>query len=372
MKITRIKTFLFIAIVIFSQSAFAQININDLKLVDPNANAKTKILYANLINISGKHVMFGHQDDLAYGIGWEGEKGRSDVKEVSGSYPAVYGWDISDISQKQNIDSVLFDRMQKWIKEGFKRGGIITISCHMENPVTRTHSWDTTKAVKHIIPGGYLHEEYKLKLDSVANFFHPLKKVPIIFRPFHEHTGSWFWWGDGNTTAEEYVALWRFTIEYLRDVKGLHNLLYAYSPDKFKSKEEYMKFYPGDDYVDIMGVDDYHGLYSPETVHETIERLHTLSDLGKEHNKVIAITETGAEAIPLDDWWTNVLLKTILTDEKTKQVAWVLVWRNDRLDHHYAPYPGHSSAEDFQKFRQDPYVLFESDLPDMYKLTKIK
>lgn len=68
--------------------------------------------------------------------------------------------------------------------------------------------------------------------------------VPVLFRPFHEHTGNGFWWGKGNCTAEEYIALWRFTLEYLRDTKGVHNLLYVYSPDIVSSQDNYLEFWP--------------------------------------------------------------------------------------------------------------------------------
>lgn len=354
----------------YSQSA------DVIRLADLRATKKTKALYANLKALAGEHLLFGHQDDLAYGVGWEEEVGRSDVKDVTGSYPAVYGWDIAHVGAERNIDGVSFEKMAGWIKEAYKRGGVITLSWHMENPVTHTHSWDTTRAVEHIIPGGKLHEEFKAELDTVADFIKELKvglfgtDIPVIFRPFHEHTGAWFWWGYPHATAEEYVKLWKFTVEYLRDEKGLHNLLYAYSPDKFKSREEYLRFYPGDDYVDILGVDDYHGLANNETAVATIKRLHALSEIAEEKDKVAAITETGAESIPIDDWWTNVLLRAITTDEKTKNIAWVLVWRNDNKKHHYAPYKGHPSAEDFKKFKDKSYVLFEDELPDMYKMPK--
>jgi len=361
---------LIILFILVSFWSYSQTESKDTKLVDPQATQRTRNLYVNLKNMAGSHLWFGHQDDLAYGVGWVNEKGRSDVKDVTGSYPAVYGWDISGISKAMNIDGVNFENMKNWIREGFKRKGVITISWHMENPVTRTHSWDTTRAVKHIIPGGYLHKAYKAKLDSAAAFFKELKNIPMIFRPFHEHTGSWFWWGDGNATAEEYIALWQFTVHYLRDVKGIHNLLYTYSPDKFKSKEEYLKFYPGDNYVDILGVDDYQGLTNLETAKQTITRLHILYDIAREHDKVTAITETGTEKIPDSEWWTGVLLKTIRTDEKTKNVTWVLVWRNANTDHYYAPYKGHPSSDDFVRFKNDPYVYFGDEMPDLYKKPK--
>ncbi|MCK5105452.1 MAG: hypothetical protein KAR17_21660 [Cyclobacteriaceae bacterium] len=77
--------------------------------IDKKATKKTKALYANLQVISTQGVLFGHQDDLAYGIGWKEEKGRSDVKDVCGSYPALYGWDVSKLGNTINIDSVNFE-----------------------------------------------------------------------------------------------------------------------------------------------------------------------------------------------------------------------------------------------------------------------
>ncbi len=343
--------------------------------IDKDATKKTKNLYANLQVIAGKGILFGHQDDLAYGIGWWDEPGRSDVKEVSGSYPALYGWEISRLGQEVSIDSVNFERMKSWIKEVYKRGGVNTISWHMDNPATGGNSWDNTPAVATIIPGGEKHEFYKQKLDVFADFLNDLKvgfgiKIPIIYRPFHEHTGSWFWWGKGNCTAEEYKALWQFTVKYLRDEKNIHHLLYSYSTDQFDSKEQYLEFYPGDEYVDIIAFDDYHSVNNLNDREKLKFRLKTVVELAESNGKIAALSETGSETIPVNDWFTNNLLGGITADEIGKRISYVMVWRNARLNHHYAPFPGHPSAPDFVKFRNDPYTIFEDDLPKMYKKPK--
>ena len=354
----------------------AQTKTNNPDLVDKKANSETKALYSNLKMLSKKGILFGHQDDLAYGIGWEAENGRSDVKEVCGSYPAVYGWDIAGLGTGKNIDGVDFDNMRNWIKDGFKRGGISTISWHTENPLTGGNAWDTTSAVRAIIPGGEKHDFYKKQLDLVADFFASLKSdktnIPIIFRPFHEHSGAWFWWGKTHCTPEEFIKLWKFTVEYLRDVKGLHHILYAFSTDVFKTKEDYLHFYPGDDYVDILAYDDYQGVRSAESSKELVKRLEIINKLAKEKNKIAALSETGLESIPLENWWTEILLKSFKELAADNHFAWVLVWRNANTKHHYAPYTGHSSAEDFIKFEKDSYTFFEKDLPNVYKLPKKK
>ncbi|MDN5211043.1 glycosyl hydrolase [Fulvivirgaceae bacterium BMA12] len=350
--------------------------LNTVKLVDPKATKKTRALYLNLQDIARRGVLFGHQDDLAYGVNWKNEDGRSDVKDVCGAYPAVFGWDVGKIVDDQNIDSINFQNMKKWIITAFKMGGINTISWHMDNPVSGGNSWDTTRAVAGILPDGTHHSTYRTKLDLFATFVKELKsglfgtKVPIIFRPFHEHTGHWFWWGDDHCSKEEYVKLWRFTVHYLRDVKGLNNILYAYSTDVFTSSEEYLDYYPGDDYVDILAFDDYKGIKSAADTAGFIQRLKAVVQLAEEKNKVAALSETGLEAIGIQEWWTRILLESIKSDPVASRIAYVLVWRNANTKHHYAPYPGHSSSEDFIKFHNDPFTLFEDDLPRVYARPK--
>ena len=344
--------------------------------IDKKATSKTRALYQHLLRYSqSDQVLFGHQDDLAYGVKWNDEPGRSDVKESGGSYPAVYGWDVSGLGKPFNIDTVYFDRMIDWIREGYKRGGVITISWHMDNPVTGGNSWDNTPAVDAILPGGEKHEFYKGRLDAFARFVKKLKvglftRIPIVFRPFHEHTGSWFWWGKGNVSADSYKKLWQFTVEYLRDEKNLHHLLYAYSTDVFKSEADYLEYYPGDEYIDILAFDDYHGIRSRESLKEFTWRLKTVANMARKKNKIAALSETGLETIPIADWWTTHLLQGVLDDPGAAHIAYMLVWRNGRSDHHYAPFNGHLSQPDFQKFCEHPSILLEKDLPDLYKRLK--
>jgi len=243
---------------------------------DSILSEKTRILFTNLDSIRYDHVLFGHQDDLAYGVNWINEPGRSDVLETAGSYPAVYGWELGDLElgNEENLDGVNFDNMKQWIRDGYNRGGVITIGWHMNNPATGGNAKDTEgNAVSAILPGGENHETLKEWLDTFANFANDLivtengetHSIPILFRPYHEMTGSWFWWGRDQSTPDEYIELWRFTVDYLRDEKGLNNLLYSYAPDQFDSKEDYLERYPGDEYVDIMGYDDYHSIRSTDT-----------------------------------------------------------------------------------------------------------
>ncbi|MDG5766566.1 glycosyl hydrolase [Balneolales bacterium ANBcel1] len=378
-------------IVMLLASCSERVGTGTYTLVDPNANEQTRNLYANLMEMRHDHLLFGHQATLAYGYHWHhseldsGEE-RSDVKSVTGSFPAIYGWDIADFYRSHFTEEDIAEHTRQsiaWVRSGFERGGVITYAWHKSNPVTGGSFYDTTRAVSEIIPGGDRHDQYRADLDYIAAFFRELAPIPIIFRPYHEHNGDWFWWGKGLCTEEEFIALWRFTVEYLRDEHQVDNLLYAFSPDRSRMDidrfhEDYMYGYPGDAYVDIIGIDNYwdYGHPANDTPEERqrehrIRTLRYTVEIANERNKLPALTETGKEAIPDPYWWTRELLEPILTDDLTRQIAYVQVWRNanferENRDHYYAPFPGQISAENFVEFHRHPVVLFENDLPDMY------
>jgi mannan endo-1,4-beta-mannosidase len=257
-----------------------------------------------------------------------------------------------------------------------RRGGLNTVSWHVDNPVTGADAWNKTPVVKDLLPGGSGHQKYVKQLDYVADF---LKKCdgPIIFRPFHEHNGDWFWWGKGMCTEEEFVKLWRFTVDYLRDTKNLHHLIYAFSPDRSRlnldeGKQSYLYAYPGDHYVDILGLDNYMDVgvtwnkkSADEQRTDLVRVLKIVSQLAKEKNKVAALTETGLEGITNPTWFTEAVLNPIKENQDI-QLSYLMVWRNATEKHHYAPYPGHAAVADFMKFYNDPYTLFESDLQNLY------
>lgn len=380
-----------LSIIIFSlMIASCSAPEQDLKMVDPNATAETKALLHNLHEMAGKHAMFGHQATLAYGYTWRNEPSRSDVKDVTGSFPSLYGWDIADFLPNPNwgnpsADSARWEQNIGYVNEGLERGGVITYAWHMRNPATDNSFYDTTRAVHTIIPGGEKHEEYKMTLDLVADYFNEISPMPIIFRPFHEHNGNWFWWGKGLTTEEDYITLWRFTVEYLRDQKGVHNLLWAFSPDRSRTsintfKSDYFYGYPGDEYVDIIGLDNYWDVGHPaneatkeEQAAAFIKSMTMTSQIADSLGKIAALTETGLEAIPDPTFWTQTMLKGMAANEWTKKLVYVQVWRNatkrvENRDHYYAPFPGQVSADDFIKFKESEYIVFEDELPDLYTI----
>lgn len=340
----------------------------NIKLADTLASKETVLLYHNLKKISKEKIIFGHHDDTAYGVGWFG-KDSSDVKAIVNSYPGLYGWDFSYFTNHENHP--LKNIIPKLIREAYYRNGINTFCWHYNNPVTDKGFYDTTIAVRKILPGGGFYLKYLRTLDSIASIANNLrdstgKLIPIIFRPFHEFDGSWFWWGKNFCTKDEFIELWRTTVTYLRDKKGVKNFLYAYSPDRnFYSEEDYLERYPGDEYVDILGIDNYYDFVPDGDGLEWVKRkLKIVSKLAQKKNKIAAFTETGLEGIINDRWWTERLLKSL--DDDSIKIAYVMVWRNANEKHHYAPYKGHPSSENFVEFVFSPKILLEKHLPEIY------
>jgi hypothetical protein len=267
---------------------------------------------------------------------------------------------------------VPFDKMKEFIRQGYERGGVITISWHNDNPITGESAWDTTHGgVQSVLPGGIKHELYKTWLDHVAVFLKNVKdnkgvQIPILFRPYHELTGNWFWWCRNSCTPTEFKLLWRFTVDYLRNEKGIHNLLYVYNTADFNSKEQFLEYYPGDDVVDLVSFDSYqHGDPSKDNsfIQSVKKRLAIIEEVANDKNKIAALAETGFEAIPYNKWWTNTLWKAL----EGHRISYVLVWRNHGLQpngnwHYYVPKKDDVSSEDFKNFYKLERTLFEKDI----------
>jgi len=96
---------------------------------DRKASPATINLYRNLKKHLDKGVLFGHQDDLAYGVHWFGDKNRSNLNDLVGEYPAVYGWELGhiELDAKYNLDSVTFENMHRYIIDGYKKEGSLPL-----------------------------------------------------------------------------------------------------------------------------------------------------------------------------------------------------------------------------------------------------
>lgn len=360
-------------------------------LVDKNATEQTAALFYNLKKVAKTNVLFGHQDATKRGVvnattQWANEqhlpfvsKDKSDVKEITGAYPAVYGHDLQHLADF--LSGNWFDNEKDIARqltiEAYNRGGVNTYSWHYDNPVSQTDGsfyWANSpvEAVSKILPGGSHHDVYKTSLTEVADFAKTLigadgKLVPVIFRPFHEFDGGWFWWGAPHCTVEQYKQLYQFTVTYLRDILGVRNFLYAWSPDKnFTSQLQYLERYPGDAFVDVVGSDNYGDLSDASNPVVASNKYKIVSDYGKASNKVAAMTETGSTSnLAKANWYTTVLLPVLRSQQL--ELAYSLVWANTK-NNFYTPYKGHAAEADFISFKNNPYLVFGDKIPPMYRL----
>ena len=328
-------------------------------------------LIDRLWTLQQRGTMFGHQDDTFYGLTWKWQPGRSDTQETCGQLPAVMGFELGGIEMDSevNLDSVPFTLMRQEILAQVARGGIVTISWHPRNPLTGGDAWDTSSAevVRSVLPGGKCHATFLVWMRRVSAFLASLSpdgqsKTPIIFRPWHENNGSWFWWGRDLCSAQEYHALWCMLQDYLL-VEGFDNLVWSYSPnlDGGMTREQFLERYPGDDRTDLLGIDAYQSGTTEEFLKATRADLSMLAAYCSEHHKLVALTECGVKGITPKHWWTEAMLPLA----KDYGLSYLLPWRNARKDEYFGPSPKEHDAADFRAFSRDASILFVDDIRPM-------
>ncbi|WP_309066099.1 glycosyl hydrolase [Microbacterium sp.] len=356
-------------------------------LVDDEATAETRSLFAYLRDIRGEGILFGHQHTTDYGVTFDARDGvSSDVKAATGDYPAVFGFDTLIIEGRERPGDPAATRDENALRlaqsfvEADAQGGIVTLSAHIENFATGGDFYDTSgDALRAVLPGGSKHADLTAYLDDIALAARSAVNasgalVPVIFRPWHENAGSWFWWGAAFGTPGEYAELYRFTVEYLRDVKDVHNLLYAFSPGGgFGGDEQlYLRTYPGDDFIDVLGYDTYDEAASPAFLTGLTDDLAMLARLADARGKVSAFTEfgitggirpDGQNANP--EWYTDVLA-AITADPDAARTTYMMTWANfGGTTTPYTPTSGETLPH-FLAYYDDPYTLFASDLSGVH------
>ena len=349
-----------------------------LTLADAQATAETKALYANLWALREKGWMFGHHDDLMYGRKWKYDEGGSDTKAVCGDYPGVYSLDFSTFMDDRvdDEDEAEANALRlKLMKQAYDRGMVITACLHLNDPLTGDDAWldsgKTSQAASEILKtGSATQKKCNGWLDRLASMAKNLKgsdgkTIPVIIRPFHEHTQTWSWWGKSATTEQEFVGLWKYFVDYLRKA-GVHNFIYAISPQMDSKKEaaDFLFRWPGDNYVDFIGMDCYQGIKNDIF----LGNLKLLSQLSTEKKKPCGVTETGVEGFKVADYW----ITNIAAPMAGRKMSLLVTWRNkyDPMEtgtHYFSVFPGHVSEDSFKKMYSRADTFFCGDLPKMYQ-----
>lgn len=141
-------------------------------------------------------------------------------------------------------------------------GGLITLISSIPNPTTGGYSGDVSalNATDLLTNGTATNTAFMSYLDGIANGLQQLKNsgVTVIYRPYHENNGNWFWWGTSRMSDAQFVAMWQFTYNYFKNTKGLNNLIWQFSVNAGISSSFPMNNrYPGNAYVDMTGLDGY-------------------------------------------------------------------------------------------------------------------
>ncbi len=259
--------------------------------VDPKASARVKSLMRYLQDTYGEYVISGQYGDR----GIDGAEFKA-IYKLTGKYPAMLGLDFIEYTPSRVAHGSAGGDVEYAVKFD-EAGGIITFCWHWNAPEpylpdTSGQPWwsgfytkATTIDLKKIMDGED-QEGYALLLRDIDAIAVQLKRlqeadIPILWRPLHEASGGWFWWGASG--PEAYIELYRLLYDRLTNYHDIHNLIWVWNGQK----EEW---YPGDEYVDIVGTDIYPGerVYSAQA-----SRFHELVEWTKGTKKLVALTENG-------------------------------------------------------------------------------
>ena len=374
-----------------------------ISFVDNNIMPEAASLYSYLMGVGkSDKVVYGHQNDTHKFIGRVNQ--ISDSADITGSISGMVGLDTLSFTGDEG-DGV--DFASQLSIDAAKDGGIITLSSHMPNfaqvaakgkDADGNYDYsgytcpDTSgNIVSRIMPGGDLNEVFTGYLDMIAEYGLNLQDagVPVLFRPFHENNGSWFWWGKAFCDTEAYKNLYKYTVEYLRDDKGVNNFIYVYSPNgPFDSEEQYLDRYPGDDFVDVIAFDMYHDDPTAtdnwmSSFKETIELVQGIAD---KKGKLSIVAETGLRAqysVNPDEYYAGLApegnvrkdwFNEVLNVVSESNMASFMVWANFSEPGNFStPFratetTGHEMINEFIDFYNSDKSVFASEIVDTDKV----
>ncbi len=224
-----------------------------LEPANPQANAKARAIlnYFQSLSarqekrlVSGQFTDFGRPASLRL---------MNEIHDQTGQWPALMGVDYADFS----TGSLACKAPNQAAIEYWNQGGMVTISAHLFNPANPKGGGLRDKGVDLealLAPGTDTHTRWMQELDLIAAGLQELKDagVVVLWRPFHEMNGDWFWWGAKDPAS--FIKIWRHMFDYFSKTKGLDNLIWVYSPNHGNKTAAY---YAGDPYVDLVGLDAY-------------------------------------------------------------------------------------------------------------------
>ncbi len=266
--IGRLIAVMILSLLMFPTSAQAP------ELVNPNATQKAKDVYRYIYNLKYQGLMTGQHN---YARTWSlhdiAIRATNSVKNSIGHYPGLWGSDFSFTDPNYSI-AQLQDARHKMIevaKAQADAGSIITLTYHMVTPeLEENQGWTNVQQARLtmseyeelITPGTTLYNNWKRNMDRIIPFLQDLQDegYAVVWRPYHEMNGL-FWWGGGDAAKVHFNQLWINTYNYMVNDHGLNNLIWFWSPNHFTSWNNNRvpdPWFPGHEYVDMLGIDDYY------------------------------------------------------------------------------------------------------------------
>lgn len=267
--------------------------------VDQNATESAKKMYAFLYNNFGKKTISGMMTgDMSSANGNVTQ--HDDIKavyQVSGKYPALVGFDFMNATGKYESDYYNQSYTKSSVelaKDTYKRGGFPAFTWHWRDPSRNTNEFYTDKCSMKITnamksdgtwnTSSTLYQIIIKDIDAIADYFLELQNagVACIFRPLHEASGGWFWWG--REGAEPFKKLYHLIYDEMVNVKGVHNIIWVWNAGEYDQD-----WNPGEAYYDVVSADVYNADYDYSSNYILFDKLKALTG-GK---KIIALSENG-------------------------------------------------------------------------------
>lgn len=325
--------------------------------VTKDATPAARMLYRFLKENFGNHTISGMMTGSMDGTNGSSIKAHEDIRAVynaSGYYPALVGFDFMNstgksIEQNNSWDVAYAAKVISLAKDTWRVGGIPDFTWHWRDPSRKTNefytdksSFDFTKAMNSDgtwNTSSTLYQNIIKDIDKVADYFLEMQNegMACIFRPLHEASGGWFWWGAKG--AEPCKKLYRLIYDEMVNVKGVHNVIWDWNADYTLGN----LWCPGELYYDVISTDIYNGQYDYSSNYPAFDKLREISN-GK---KIIALAENG----PIPDIEKE--------DADEAMWSWWMPW--------YQSWNGNfvnkTSTQEWKKCMGDPRVITLEDMP---------
>lgn len=308
--------------------------------VTPDASPEARALLHYLYSISGKYTLTGQHN-------FPGQAHYSTDLAIkyTGKTPALYGtdWGFAAAGDKDSA-YVRHELVQELIRR-WQEGAVITLCWHAVRPIEDEPVTFGANVQGHITdaqfqdlltPGTDIHKHWCVQVDIIAEYLKQLQdaRVPVLWRPYHEINGDWFWWNGYRPCTKQ---LYRQIYDRLVNFHRLNHLLWVWNPDRpARADRQFVDYFPGHDCVDVLALDCY-GSYEQSYYDD----LNALSE-----GKVMGIGETHNPPTP---------------ELYSSQPKWsfYMKWAVD------TPRPGRPEQADHPVLRaiaRDPRMLSQEDL----------